>query len=239
MPLQGGIFGQRSGTPQEGALRKLALFTVGDALCGTDLQGVQEVLSVPSGVTPLPDAPPFVEGVVNLRDQALPLVDLRKRFGLAGEKKSEVGSQESFNSPPSLALPPSRGEESGGGGRSTVRSQESRERRRSERSRVLVCRIAGQLRGLIVDAVTGILRVPAGSVEPPPSLGKQRASYLQGVARQGDRLVLLLDLEQVLTSEERIQLEEALKRSQGSEVRSQKSDVQSPRSGRRRRKAES
>jgi hypothetical protein len=76
-----------------------------------------------------------------------------------------------------------------------------------------VIRIAGQPRGFLVDAVAGILRVPAASVEPPPLLGKQRATYLQGVARQGDRLVLLLDLEQVLTKEERLRLDEVLRRS--------------------------
>jgi purine-binding chemotaxis protein CheW len=151
-------------------------------------------------VIPLPEAPLFVEGVINLRGQTLPLVDLRKRFGLT-ESRSEVGK---IPPPPPFFK---------GGDRGDLETQESRERRRSERGRVLVIRIAGQPRGFLVDAVAGILRVPAASVEPPPLLGKQRATYLQGIARQGDRLVLLLDLEQVLTKEERLRLDEVLRRS--------------------------
>ncbi len=208
MALQGGIFGQRAAqSSQGGALRELALFTVGKVLCGVNLQEVQEVLAAPSpageagsGVIPLPEAPLFVEGVINLRGQTLPIVDLRKRFGLAGEKKSEVRSQ---------AVEPRRAGATALYGESGVGGA----RRAARRGRVLVIRIAGQPRGFLVDAVAGILRVPAAGVEPPPKIGKPGSSYLQGVARQGDRLVLLLDLEQVLTREEHLRLDEVLRKS--------------------------
>jgi purine-binding chemotaxis protein CheW len=43
---------------------------------------VREII-LPTAVTPVPQAPAFVEGVINLRGQIIPVVDLRKRFGLA------------------------------------------------------------------------------------------------------------------------------------------------------------
>lgn len=49
---------------------------------------VREIIRM-TPITPVPQAPGFVEGVINLRGQILPIVDLRKRFGLAPQERTE------------------------------------------------------------------------------------------------------------------------------------------------------
>ena len=60
----------------------LVHFTIGTHQCGLAVEAVEEVLRVVA-VTPLPGAPAFVEGVINRRGVVTPVIDLRKRVGLA------------------------------------------------------------------------------------------------------------------------------------------------------------
>ncbi|GAB4263517.1 MAG: chemotaxis protein CheW [Deferrisomatales bacterium] len=61
--------------------RQLVTFRVGEEEFGVDILSVREIHRV-MDVTRVPHAPEFVDGVVNLRGQVVPVVDLRKRFGL-------------------------------------------------------------------------------------------------------------------------------------------------------------
>jgi purine-binding chemotaxis protein CheW len=61
---------------------QLVTFRVGDEEYGVDIQCITEVVR-PLKITPLPQMPEFVEGVVNLRGTIIPIVDLRKRFALS------------------------------------------------------------------------------------------------------------------------------------------------------------
>ncbi len=71
------------------------------------------------------------------------------------------------------------------------------------RARIVVAELGRHTVGLIVDAVSEVLRVPADAVEPPSSLVTTTDSaYLRGVAKLGERLVLLLDLSRLLSSDE-------------------------------------
>jgi purine-binding chemotaxis protein CheW len=65
----------------ESALLQLCVLRVGAEEYVVDLARVDEVLRVPP-VTPLPRAPAFLEGVVNLRGEMLPVVDVRRRLGV-------------------------------------------------------------------------------------------------------------------------------------------------------------
>ena len=67
------------------ALLQVACFRVADRDCAVDVMRIAEVLR-PVPVTPLPAAPPFVEGIIELRGRFLPVIDLRKRFGAAAER---------------------------------------------------------------------------------------------------------------------------------------------------------
>jgi purine-binding chemotaxis protein CheW len=61
---------------------QLVTFHVGAEEYGLDINSITEVVR-PQKITTLPRMPQFIEGVINLRGTIIPIVDLRKRFGLA------------------------------------------------------------------------------------------------------------------------------------------------------------
>ena len=65
----------------EGAERQLVVFDLANEVYGINIGTVREIIRM-QPVTYVPDAPNFVEGVINLRGRVIPVVDLRKRFGL-------------------------------------------------------------------------------------------------------------------------------------------------------------
>ena len=70
----------------------------------------------------------------------------------------------------------------------------------SDENRIVVVDIRGQDIGMVVDAVTEVLRIPANSVEPPSSvIITADSDYLLGIAKLEERLIILLDLERVLS----------------------------------------
>jgi purine-binding chemotaxis protein CheW len=65
--------------------------------------------------------------------------------------------------------------------------------------------------GIMVDAVSAVLDIPAADIEPPPSFGARiRAEFLQGMGKVGGRFVMILNLAQVLSVDELAHLGEAL-----------------------------
>lgn len=75
-------------------------------------------------------------------------------------------------------------------------------------NRVVVVNIGGRDVGVIVDAVTEVLRISTASVEPPSSVVTTAESeYLTGVAKLDDRLIAILDLDRVLSESELVSLE--------------------------------
>jgi len=72
-------------TDQESAEVKATLqlvgFVIGEELFGVDILTVQEIIR-DAAITPIPDAPDFLEGVINLRGSIIPVIDLRKRLKL-------------------------------------------------------------------------------------------------------------------------------------------------------------
>ena len=61
--------------------RQLVVFQLGAELYGVEISRVHEIIRLQT-VTRVPRAPSFVEGVINLRGKVIPVVDLRRRFGL-------------------------------------------------------------------------------------------------------------------------------------------------------------
>ncbi|MCG0238029.1 MAG: chemotaxis protein CheW [Firmicutes bacterium] len=58
--------------------------------------------------------------------------------------------------------------------------------------------------GMVVDGVSEVVRVPVGSIEPPsPVMVRRDGDFVRGVARMGERLIILLDLGAVLAREDR------------------------------------
>ena len=142
---------------------QLVVFRLGGQDFALDVFGVHEVLRW-QAPTPVPRAPAFVEGVIDVRGDLIPVVDGRRRFEL-----------------------PDRGND--------------------EDTRIVVASIGQNRLGLVVDQVAEVLRVPETEVAAPPAYVRGiAAEFVRGIVRAGDRLVILLDLERVLTSEERIAL---------------------------------
>lgn len=146
--------------------RQLVVFQLAGETYGVDINWVHEIIRM-QPITKLPRTPHFIEGVINLRGRIIPVIDLRKRFGLPTAEETQ-------------------------------------------NSRIMVVEMAGVTVGMIVDAVSEVLRLPANSIEPPPPMmhGIDTA-YLQGVGKWEERLVILLDLEKVLHRGEQEQLREA------------------------------
>lgn len=70
--------------------KQLVIFKLGEEEFGVDILQVREIERLGQGVTRVPKSPAFVEGVINLRGEIVPIVDLRKRFALAVK---EIGSE--------------------------------------------------------------------------------------------------------------------------------------------------
>ena len=67
---------------QEDELLQLVTFSIGEEEFGVNILKVQEIIRTME-ITRVPRAPEFVEGVINLRGKVIPIIDLRRRFGLA------------------------------------------------------------------------------------------------------------------------------------------------------------
>jgi CheW protein len=69
-------------------LLQLVTFSTGDEEFGVDILKVQEII-LPMAITKVPKAPEFVEGVINLRGKVIPVIDLRRRFGLKSKAQDK------------------------------------------------------------------------------------------------------------------------------------------------------
>ena len=141
-------------------LSQIVTFKLGHEEYGVDITKVQEIILV-GDVTRVPEVPDFIEGVINLRGNVIPIIDLRKRF-----KLPEVG--------------------------------------KNEETRIIVTNMNSKVMGIVVDAVSEVLRTNQAEIEPPPAtiagLGKE---YLKGLIKLDKRLLILLDIESILTLNEK------------------------------------
>jgi purine-binding chemotaxis protein CheW len=73
-----------------------------------------------------------------------------------------------------------------------------------ENTRIIVADIGETVMGFIVDSVSEVIRLPESSVEPAPSViaNKIGTEYVLGVGKMEDRLLILLDLDKILSSNE-------------------------------------
>jgi len=134
-------------------------FALGQEEYGVEILKIQEIKGF-SAITPLPNAPAYVRGVLNLRGTIVPIIDLRKKFGMPEEAYTKF----------------------------TV---------------IVVVQVQGKIMGFIVDAVSDVLTVTGGDIQPTPDLhGQVDTSFLNGLAKAGEKLVILLDIDKVLTAGE-------------------------------------
>jgi len=78
-------------------------------------------------------------------------------------------------------------------------------------TRIIVIGIDTVTAGMIVDAVTEVLRVSDNDIEQTPMMvNAVDSAFITGIAKVGGRLIVLLDLRKILSTEEKIDLQEAI-----------------------------
>jgi purine-binding chemotaxis protein CheW len=70
-------------------------------------------------------------------------------------------------------------------------------------TKIVVASVKGAVLGFLVDSVSEVLRISGSTVEPAPRLGEVRQKYVSGVGKLDNRLLLLLDLDELLSEEEK------------------------------------
>jgi purine-binding chemotaxis protein CheW len=144
-------------TAARAGTREVLVFILGAEEYGVDILKVQEIRGYEK-VTPIPAAPEFLKGIVNLRGTIVPIVDLRVKFALPDPRYDAT----------------------------TV---------------VVILRVAGRVIGMVVDAVSDVVRLAPNDVKQAPQLGSiVDSSFLAGLATQGERMVMLLDIEKLLSA---------------------------------------
>lgn len=81
----------------------------------------------------------------------------------------------------------------------------------NEETRILIVEVSGQTVGIVVDAVAEVIRLNKSQVEPPPQKCVLESEHIDGVGKYNDRLIILLNIDNILTSHEDIVLREMKK----------------------------
>ena len=68
---------------------QLVTFQLGDEIYGVDIMDVKEIVKI-QDVRPIPNAPYYVEGIINLRGEIIPIIDLHKRFRLKSLRDENI-----------------------------------------------------------------------------------------------------------------------------------------------------
>lgn len=138
---------------------QLVSFRLAQEEYGIEITKVQEIILM-GEITRVPQTPEYIKGLINLRSTVIPIVDLRRRFGLP-------------------------------------------EAEPTEETRIMVVNVSGRTIGIIVDAVSEVLRISGEQIAPPPptvaGLGRE---YLTGLVKLEHRLLILLDIDKILGREE-------------------------------------
>jgi purine-binding chemotaxis protein CheW len=139
-------------------------FLLGAEQYGVEILKVQEIRGY-SAVTPIPNTPAHIKGVINLRGTVVPVVDLRAKFSM------ETTEYNKF----------------------TV---------------IIVLTVGEKVMGLVVDAVSDVLDIPAAEMRSAPDLGARvDTRFISGMATIGERMTVLLDIDRLLSEDEVVAME--------------------------------
>jgi len=144
------------------AANKNLIFSLGTEEFGIEVMHIKEIIGMQE-ITVIPNMPPHVKGVINLRGQVIPVIDLSLKFAFAP-------------------------------------------REYTDRTCIVVVRSQANGRegliGAIADSVTEVLTIAAEDVEQTPDFGNGApVPYLLGMAKVRGKVKLLLDTEEVFSSE--------------------------------------
>ncbi|MEK9711802.1 MAG: chemotaxis protein CheW [Thalassolituus sp.] len=126
---------------------------------GINVMQVQEVLRY-TEIAPVPGAPAYVLGIINLRGNVVTVIDTRQRFGLPTADTTD-------------------------------------------QTRIVIIEAENQVVGILVDAVAEVVYLRQSEIETTPNVGNEEsAKFIQGVCHKNDELLILVDLEKLMTDEE-------------------------------------
>lgn len=140
-------------------------FKLENEIYGINVMQVQEVLRY-SEIAPVPGAPLYVLGIINLRGNVVTVIDTRARFGL---EPREV----------------------------------------TDNTRVVVIESEKQVIGILVDSVAEVVYLKASEIDDAPNVGNEEsAQFIQGVSNRDGELLILVDLDKLLSDDEWDELKE-------------------------------
>lgn len=100
------------------------------------------------------------------------------------------------------------------------------QKEQDEGTRIIVVDVGIQTVGLTVDSVTEVLKLSSESIDPVPvTIARISSEYLKGIGKLKERLIIILDLEKMLTDIERISLEQAKERLVEMEKKEEKEEI--------------
>jgi purine-binding chemotaxis protein CheW len=134
-------------------------FQLEEETYGINVMQVREVLRY-TEIAPVPGAPDYVLGIINLRGNVVTVIDTRSRFGLM------------------------QGET-------------------TDNTRIIVIESEHQVIGILVDSVAEVVYLKTSEIDTTPSVGTDESSkYIQGVSNRDGKLLILVDLNKLLSDEE-------------------------------------
>lgn len=146
---------------------KYLTFSLAGEEYGIGILKVKEIIGLIT-ITPVPQTPPHIKGVINLRGKVIPIVDLRIKFGIDAMDYTE-------------------------------------------RTCIIVVEITSGSNkismGIVVDSVSEVLNIKAAEIEDTPNFGSRLdTSYILGMAKAGQSVKILLDIDKVMSAKEMEQL---------------------------------
>jgi len=146
-------------------MQKFTIFKIGDEIFGIGIERVVEILKAQKIFT-IPGLPEFLSGVMSVRGNIVPVIDLRRRFGIKPSGNKE---------------------------------------------RIIIVRYGQEKISFLVDDIKEILSLSPEEIRTPPSIFKGfKTEYLTGLGKHGERIIILLNIDSLLTSEEMIMLKESI-----------------------------
>ncbi|MGY0613997.1 chemotaxis protein CheW [Vibrio sp. FJH11] len=134
-------------------------FQLEEETYGINVMQVREVLRY-TEIAPVPGAPDYVLGIINLRGNVVTVIDTRSRFGLI---EGEV----------------------------------------TDNTRIIVIESERQVIGILVDSVAEVVYLRSSEIDTTPSVGTdESAKFIQGVSNRDGKLLILVDLNKLLTEDE-------------------------------------
>ena len=137
---------------------KFLTFVLGNEEYGIEILRVREIIGIME-ITPVPQTPDYVKGVINLRGKVIPVIDQRIKFSMP-------------------------------------------EVEQTQETCVIVVEVKESLIGILVDSVSEVLDIGREEIEATPQFGQEiDTQFIMGLGKTKGKLIILLDIEKVLTTE--------------------------------------